>query len=192
MSLRFRISMVFLGLVLTGLAGIGWNYYHQRTLSPEVQAAVLATLGGNTSYLDASAYLRSAKLACRTKRDFDAVGRLDNAIMLLKSGAEDSQKSWDLMMKGIAAPSSEENDCSLKLELNLRQLQKMTASEKEHCHTVFKQKVEESKTNRELEDSYNKAAKSELSEGRKLIVQLRAEMNLPALPEEKDSEPQKP
>jgi hypothetical protein len=190
-SLRFRILMLFLGLVLT-LAGIGWNYYHQRTLSPEVQAAVLATLGGNTSYLDASVYLRSAKLACRTKRDFDVVGRLDNAITLLKSGEEDSQKSWDLLMKGIAPPSSEENDCTLKLELDQRKIQTETRAEREYCQTVFERKVDESKSNRELQDSYDKAGKSELTEGRKLIVQLRAEMNLPALPEQKDSELHKP
>lgn len=149
---------------------------------------VLATLGDNTSFADATSYLRTAKLACRTKRDFDVVGRLDKAVTLLRSAEEHDRKSWDLLMKGITGPSSEENDCSLKLELAIKKIRVETAAEKEYCQTVFKTAVEESKANRELQESYDKAAKSELTEGQKLIGQLRAEMQLPPLPEK----PEKP
>ena len=76
------------------LAWIGWRR-HQNSLSPEVNAAALAILHDNTSYVDASTYLRAAKLASRTKHDFDIVERLDRMLELESQALEDQRLSLE-------------------------------------------------------------------------------------------------
>jgi hypothetical protein len=163
------VSLIVLMLALA--AGFGWNYYHQRSLSPEVGAAVLAALGDNTTFADASAYLRAAKPASRTKRDFDVVGRLDRAVVLGAASQEHSRQSWDLLMKGIKFDPTPPI-CSYH-------------DQKAMCIETLSAQLAERKQNARMQEIYEEDSKREKAEAEGLITQLRVEMRLPALPTQK-------
>ena len=74
---KAALAGLLLAIALTAL-GFGWNYHHQRTLSPAVKAACWGAMYNTDSRdVDTRAYLRAAQLACRTKKDRKVVGRLD-------------------------------------------------------------------------------------------------------------------
>lgn len=86
------ISKILFG-VLAAAAWFVWRNHIQRSLSLEVRAAVLAAVGENTSLEQAQFDLQAAKLACRTKRDFEVVGNLDKAVAKAVSAAKWKQLS---------------------------------------------------------------------------------------------------
>jgi hypothetical protein len=166
---KIVVSLTILMLAL--LAGFGWNYYRQHSLSPAVEAAALATLGDNTTFADATTYLRAAKLASRTKRDFDVVGRLDRAIVLGAASQEHSRQSWALLMKGIKVDPTPPS-CSYP-------------DHQAMCIEMLKDQIAERKRDTSMQEMYDEDSKREGAEARELIIQLRADMRLAALPQQK-------
>jgi hypothetical protein len=64
-----------------------------RELSPAVKAAVTAALGPHTSNDDVTEFLRSAKLASRTRYDTEVVAMLDELVSLARSAAQDDYQA---------------------------------------------------------------------------------------------------
>jgi hypothetical protein len=170
------LTGLLLASAVVGLAGFAWSYHHQRALSAEVKAAVLATLGDNTNYADATAYVRAAKLACRTRRDFEVVGRLDKLVTLANAAQEDDRLSWKLVMDNLRAAGDQSwRLCKFNHSMAF-------------CRLQLQQESDELKRNQELEKSYSESSKVEAKQARALLVQLRADMNLPPLPEQKQAQ----
>jgi hypothetical protein len=61
----------------------------EQQISPAVRAAVTAALGPHVSDSDTTEFLRSAKLATRTKHDTEVVAMLDEAVSLARSAVQD-------------------------------------------------------------------------------------------------------
>ena len=89
-----------LTILLVGAAFTGYTLYERR-VSTDVRAAVLATLGNNVSDADAVVYLRTAKLASRTKRDTYVVGLLDNFVKQAMAAGRDNREVMNLLTKHI-------------------------------------------------------------------------------------------
>ncbi len=86
------ISAALFWLILVG----GLSACHEREaqqqeqqISPAVRAAVTAALGPHLSDADVTEFLRSAKLASRTKHDTDVVAMLDEVVSLGRSAVQD-------------------------------------------------------------------------------------------------------
>lgn len=77
-----RILAIVVALICS-IAGtaFGWNYYHQHSLSPEVEAAVIAALNESGDDGEENQDLHAAMLAVRTKRDVEIVRRLSSCLM---------------------------------------------------------------------------------------------------------------
>ena len=85
------------------LVGVSSGCHKQQTqqqqtqepqeLSSSVRAAVGAALGPHVSDADLTEFLRSAKLASRTKRDAEVVAMLDEVVSLVRSAAQDDYRA---------------------------------------------------------------------------------------------------
>jgi hypothetical protein len=65
----------------------------EQQISPAVRAAVVAALGPHISDADLTEFLRSAKLASRTKRDAEVVGMLDEVVSLARTAAQNDNQA---------------------------------------------------------------------------------------------------
>ncbi|MBI3645741.1 MAG: hypothetical protein HY233_07245 [Acidobacteriales bacterium] len=87
----------------------------QQQISPAVRAAVAAALGPHVSDADATEFLRSAKLASRTKHDTEVVAMLDEVVNLARSAAQDDYQAegYHRESRKLSSMSPEEKkDCS--------------------------------------------------------------------------------
>lgn len=88
----------------------------QQQISPAVRAAVSAALGPHVSDADATEFLRSAKLASRTKRDTEVVAMLDEVVNLARSAAKDDYQAKEYhreSQKFSSIPPEKKEDCSV-------------------------------------------------------------------------------
>lgn len=91
-----RASAVVFGLILAGMLSGCYKRQPQQQeqqLSPAVKAAVAAALGPHVSDADLTEFLRSAKLASRTKQDTEVVVILDEVVNLVRSAAQDDYQA---------------------------------------------------------------------------------------------------
>ena len=89
-------AVIFAGL----LGGCNTRQSQEQQLSPAVKAAVVAALGSHVTDADLTEFLRSAKLASRTKHDAEVVALLDEAVSLLRSAAQDDYQAEDSRREG--------------------------------------------------------------------------------------------
>jgi hypothetical protein len=170
------VAIVAFGVPLAAGLAFGWSYYHERTLSPEVKAAVLAALEDNATPVDQVVYLRAAKLAARTKKDADVVARLDKMVRLVLDYQENDRADWEFIRKS-ASFGSRTSDCIAQLS------RRSTSTEREYCDSLLKADKEEAETNDKLLAARKESEKYDLSEGKRLFAELRAEMRMPPPPE---------
>ena len=79
-KMKSTLATILIGLALLGGIAFGGYTLYERHISTEARAAVLAALGDNVNDADVAVYLRTAKLAIRTKRDAYIVGLLDKTV----------------------------------------------------------------------------------------------------------------
>jgi hypothetical protein len=109
------IGGLLLVTVITA-SGFGWNYYHQRTISPVVKAAVAAAVDTEATDADRISYLRAAKLASRTKRDIVVVDKLQRMMELL----DEWRHVLQLQKESEAADDALLRSCNVWERLNRR------------------------------------------------------------------------
>ncbi len=93
------MKSTFAALLCLALAGALSACHKQEAqeqdlqISPAVRAAVTAALGPHVSDADVTEFLRSAKLASRTKHDAEVVAMLDEVVSLGNSAAQDDYQA---------------------------------------------------------------------------------------------------
>jgi len=90
--------------------------HQEQQISPPVRAAMAAVLGPHVSDADATEFLRSAKLASRTKHDAEVVAMLDEVVNLARSAAQDdyqAEANHRASRQCNSMPPEEKKDCSV-------------------------------------------------------------------------------
>ena len=93
--MNWKLAGLFISVLVGGLSACREQQAPQQAqqISPAVRAAVVAALGPNVSDSDMTEFLRSAKLASRTKRDSEVVAMLDEVVSLASSAAQDDYQA---------------------------------------------------------------------------------------------------
>jgi len=155
-------------MLLTGVA-LGGHALYEHHLSSDVRAAVLASLGNNVSDADVAVYLRTAKLAIRTKRDAYIVGLLDKIVEQVTEAEKDKQEFSDALISdmdsedaimGACGPNSSGDGCRLELRTD----------------------VPLQKSDREVETRALNGEAAKIKDAARLTGILRTEMGLPPIP----------
>ena len=111
-------------------------------VSSKVKAAVLAVVNSpNIAGDDSDAYLRTAKLESRTKRDADVVAHLDKMVSLMRQSSFDKERGQDSRM--IDTLSKTVQDCSLHPDESCRRLQQSLAEFTEQSQHLLEKSKEE-------------------------------------------------
>jgi hypothetical protein len=160
-----RFVVLALLLLVLGLAGFAGYTLYQHHISSDVRAAVVASLGDNVSTADVEVFLRTAKLASRTKRDARVVDLLDKAVAHAASSQRDIRESWGITMQGIK--NLIPTEC------------KVYGFNSPQCRAAAHADLEETKRNRERQNSLNADAEREEAEAKRLLALLYADLGLP-------------
>ena len=114
-KVKCTLATLCLLVLVGGLSASRERQAQQEHISPPVRAAVSAALGPHVSDADVIEFLRSAKLASRTKRDTDVVALLDEVVNLARSAEEDDDQAKEYRresQKFKSMPPEEKQDCS--------------------------------------------------------------------------------
>ncbi len=87
----------------------------EQQISPPVRAAVVAAIGPHVSDADLTEFLRSAKLASRTRRDAEVVAMLDEVVSLARSAAQNDNQAEEYRAESRKYSSmlpEDQSDCS--------------------------------------------------------------------------------
>jgi hypothetical protein len=185
-----RALAVALALALAELLG-GCSQEHReqqpeqqqtQQLSPAVKAALIAAIGPHVSDADVTEFLRSAKLASRTPRDNEVTARLDEAVSLLRSAAQDDYQAAKHRKDATNAQTAADWNNRMNTEGNSEQICDETTDHdmQQHCkegrQLVVTQRTE-AKLKTEAAQSYEDKSRREKEQAADLIQKLRLELN---------------
>ena len=115
--MKWTLAALFWLVLVGGLSACHERHVQQQEqqISPPVRAAVAAALGPHVSDADETEFLRSAKLASRTKHDAEVVAMLDEVVNLARSAAQDDYQAKEYhreSRKFNSMQPEEKKDCS--------------------------------------------------------------------------------
>ena len=172
-KMKSTLATILIGLALLGGIAFGGYTLYERHISTEARAAVLAALGDNVNDADVAVYLRTAKLAIRTKRDAYIVGLLDKTVEQAEKASRDQQEWTNSIFDSSTVDPLLETE-----KIDCQQLYGVHSSE---CRADAENAQSAIKEHKDEVNMHRTSADAEEKEAKRLMEILRTEMGLQQL-----------